>query len=373
MVYKFKIFISSVINNFESYRLAASQVITALSCEPILVNEDFPSSSNSSRNVCLDAVTACDIFVLLIGERGGWIAPSGKLVVEEELDEARKRGKPILVFIQDTKRDRDALALVDNVIDYIDGYFVTKFKGVDDLKSLLKIALLRMVSDMNILANVGDTVNAHLDKDFQIGNDETVRLAIIPERKDQVFDPLEIDSEDFKNKLLEIGSNSDVGLFSHLCKKEIDTGAEHLVIKQTRNCEAKSNHHVRFYLSQTGMILVDSAVESICNDYINITDQDILRGLEPAFKCLSKLYQEFDPYKRFQSFFYNAAICGVEYRGVIFERDRKLNNGSPSMKKIIYAYNEAQMINLSRLNSASKEANRCATMIVRRSQESHSF
>ncbi len=37
-----------------------------------LVNEDFPSQAGSSRNTCLDAIDSCDIFLLVIGGRGGW-------------------------------------------------------------------------------------------------------------------------------------------------------------------------------------------------------------------------------------------------------------------------------------------------------------
>jgi hypothetical protein len=84
-----RVFVSSVVEDFQAYREADRAAIHAAGGEPILVNEDFSSMQTSSRNACLDAVASSDIFVLTIGARGGWRAPSGRLVVEEELEEAR--------------------------------------------------------------------------------------------------------------------------------------------------------------------------------------------------------------------------------------------------------------------------------------------
>jgi hypothetical protein len=96
--------VSSVVEGFGAYREVARTAINAAGGEPILVNEDFSSLHTSSRNACLDAVASSDIFVLLIGARGGWRTPSGRLVVEEELDEARRRRLPSLVFIEDVEQ-----------------------------------------------------------------------------------------------------------------------------------------------------------------------------------------------------------------------------------------------------------------------------
>src|SRR5436305_910571 len=103
-----RVFVSAVIEGFEAHRQAASRAIEAAGGEPILVNEQFPSVAVSSRNACLDAVESCDYCVLIVGERGGWRTPSGRLVVEEELEHALSRKLPVLVFIQDTVQDTDA-------------------------------------------------------------------------------------------------------------------------------------------------------------------------------------------------------------------------------------------------------------------------
>lgn len=78
-----RVFVSSVIDGFQPYREAARKGIKAAGGEPVLVNEDFPSLPKSFRNACLDAVVSSDIYLAIIGERAGWRAPSGKLVVVE--------------------------------------------------------------------------------------------------------------------------------------------------------------------------------------------------------------------------------------------------------------------------------------------------
>src|SRR5687768_1240105 len=97
-------FVSSVMDGFEDYREAARRGVLAAGCEPVLI-EDYPALTISPRTACLDAVESCDVLLTIIGSRGGWTAPSGKLVVEEEFDEAKRHRVRTLVFVQATERD----------------------------------------------------------------------------------------------------------------------------------------------------------------------------------------------------------------------------------------------------------------------------
>ena len=73
--------------------------------------------------LCPDAIKSCDIYVMLLGERGGWMTPSGKLVVEEEYEYARKRKLPVLVYVQNVVRDADAMRLQSLVSTTLTAYF----------------------------------------------------------------------------------------------------------------------------------------------------------------------------------------------------------------------------------------------------------
>jgi len=136
-----RVFVSSVIEGFEVYRQIVKTTTIQAGGEPVLVNEDFPSQASSSRNVCLDAIDSCDDFVLLIGERGGWTTPSGKLVIEEEFEHARRKKLPILVFLESVRREDKAEALVKKVSDYVSGVFRTSYTNADELGTKVLEAL----------------------------------------------------------------------------------------------------------------------------------------------------------------------------------------------------------------------------------------
>ena len=84
--------VSSVVAGFENERQAARQGVEEAAGDPLLVNEDFPAMGSSPRNACLDAVDSCDVYLVILGAKAGFIAPSGKPVVEEEYERAIERG-----------------------------------------------------------------------------------------------------------------------------------------------------------------------------------------------------------------------------------------------------------------------------------------
>jgi len=134
------VFVSSVMDGFEKYRLAARQGIIAAGGIQVLV-EDFPSLPLSPRTARLDGVASCDIYIGIVGHRGGWTAPSGNLVVEEEYEEARRRKLRTLAFVQDVERDEGAARLVRLFSDYITGMFRQQLSSAGALRIAVEKAL----------------------------------------------------------------------------------------------------------------------------------------------------------------------------------------------------------------------------------------
>src|SRR6266498_5591256 len=142
-----RVFVSSVMDGFEEHRQAAKRGILSAGGEPVLV-EDFPSLSVSSRNACLDGVASCDIYIAVLGSRGGWSAPSGKLVVEEEYEEALHRRMRILAFIHRCDRDKKGEHLVARVSDYVDGLFRSSYTDVAELESTVAMSLKPLIGQL---------------------------------------------------------------------------------------------------------------------------------------------------------------------------------------------------------------------------------
>lgn len=94
-----KVFISSLIGEYEDFRAAAVEAVETLGHRAVKA-EDFPVSPGTPQQACLAAVRESDVVVLLLGERYGYEQPSRLSATHEEYREARER-VPVLVFVQD--------------------------------------------------------------------------------------------------------------------------------------------------------------------------------------------------------------------------------------------------------------------------------
>ena len=91
-------FISSAIKELESEREVAKETLLSLGFQEIILWEDLPAQSHPPREVFLREVDRSKIFILIL-----WQKYSGKVI--EEIERARKRQIPILVFIKNIKED----------------------------------------------------------------------------------------------------------------------------------------------------------------------------------------------------------------------------------------------------------------------------
>lgn len=93
-----KVFISSPVNGFEEIRLACKEELDHLALD-YFISEYEGSYTLDSLHTCLGEVGKCDIYVLLLVNKYGYIIPGKDISFTElEFDEARKLKKPILVY-----------------------------------------------------------------------------------------------------------------------------------------------------------------------------------------------------------------------------------------------------------------------------------
>ncbi len=94
-----RVFLSSVIFDFEDFRDAAARAITSLGYE-VSRAEDFGASAATPQQACPAAVREADLVLLVLGGRYGAVQSSGLSATHEEYREARG-STPILVFVQE--------------------------------------------------------------------------------------------------------------------------------------------------------------------------------------------------------------------------------------------------------------------------------
>jgi hypothetical protein len=105
-----------------------------------------------------------------------------------------------------------------------------------------------------------DPLSAHLVKPYRFSDQTGVRFALAPERMEEVFDPLDLASPEFAERMLEIGHISDVRLFGYLYAKDTPRLEQTwLVIEQPLgNNWSDGRQGVRLAIGENGVILIDT-------------------------------------------------------------------------------------------------------------------
>ena len=104
-----RVFISSTIDDLADCRSAAIKAATQSGCFPVL-SDDFPATGHPPLDVCLKKVSQCDVLVVIVAKRYGWI-PTGPPNEQQhsitwlECEQAVKEGKEVLAFLVDKDAD----------------------------------------------------------------------------------------------------------------------------------------------------------------------------------------------------------------------------------------------------------------------------
>ena len=157
-----KVFISSVIRGMERERASARFAVESLEFVPLQA-EDFPASPATPQAACLAGVREADVLVLLIGERYGGEQPSGVSATEEEVNEARRLGRPILAFRTSEGRDEEQGRFLTRVSGWLDGTTIKACLSPEELQKEV-VRALRHMSMAPPATEVSDTVAANLSR-----------------------------------------------------------------------------------------------------------------------------------------------------------------------------------------------------------------
>lgn len=138
-----KVFISSVIGGFESYRDAAASGVKVQGHEVVRA-EDLGAQIDSPRVACLEAVRRSDVTLVILGGRYGDVQPSGLSATHEEFREARESSS-ILVFVEKgVDREADQQEFITEAQAWASGHFTASFTRPDELRD----AVIRGLSNV---------------------------------------------------------------------------------------------------------------------------------------------------------------------------------------------------------------------------------
>jgi len=106
-----KAFISSTVDDLTEYRTAVRDAATRLGFFPVL-SDNFNASGARPLDECLAKVDECDVLVVIVAHRYGWIPDNQpgkgrKSITWLECERARSNGKEVLAFLVDEKMEWD--------------------------------------------------------------------------------------------------------------------------------------------------------------------------------------------------------------------------------------------------------------------------
>lgn len=372
-----RVFVSSVVKGFESYREAARRGIEAAGGEPVLVNEDFPSLPDSSRNACLDAVASSDIYLAIIGERAGWKAPSGKLVVEEEFEEAQNRDLPVLLFLVDGDQEEEAERLARRLSDYVEGYFRVEVESPAELKGEIERALQRLIDNPTDEQPDMQRVRDPMSAPYDLGGQPSLRTVLVSEREEEVVDPMTLESEKFRHRVYRIAHALSVKLLRYTEPKSHSLTQDSLVITQrSLGRQGRGKENTRIEIGERGRIIVDASVTEPSQKGMGagmVIDASKIKGAaQRTFAFTEALYDGFDPHGRYHQFLHGAALANPGNRKIADEVNPQQQSFSMSygaQSDHVIAFDAPRSISRNTLREPGDEIERLLTRI-RRKRES---
>jgi hypothetical protein len=316
-----RVMVSSVVTGFEAEREAARNGIEAGGADPLLVNEDFPAMGASPRNACLDAVDSSDAYLVILGERAGYRAPSGKPVVEEEYERAVARGLPVLAFVQDgVEREAEAAALERRVSEYVGGHFRSTFADTDELHDRVADAVREMVTQLRNPSMDPSVIGDALQDQPYEQQEAILRTAFAPARDEEVVDTVLIGRDAFHEELVGLATEKGVDLFSAWHGKGAQLRGDALTIRQEPG-NSPPRRYASIRLTPNGLLVVESNVtgreaseSGVGLSGLQILEGDVIQVLRQHFSFARRFYDHVDRYQRQHAVHYNCALHGAAYR-----------------------------------------------------------
>jgi len=145
MLTPFRIMVSSTVEDLIPEREAADRAIRGLHLDGFLA-EKYGSLPDTPRNICEHMARHCDIFILIIGERYGYVPdPGGISVVQLEFEAARGESpQKILAYVKKgVIREERLQEFLKVVEDFNFGYLRSSFTSPKQLSEQIQVGIMR--------------------------------------------------------------------------------------------------------------------------------------------------------------------------------------------------------------------------------------
>jgi Domain of unknown function (DUF4062) len=186
------VFISSIQRDYGDVRAAARRAVDSLGMRPLMA-ELAGANPASPQRALLDLVAVADIFLLLVGPR--YSKPT-----EDEFDEARRLGKPILVVRQEGDLKPEQAAFLERVAG---GWSGGRFWGSFTDASDVGFAVVQAITNLGARAQDTELAPKARERAAELaigqrrhgysGQRSDARVALVPLVADPILDALALE------------------------------------------------------------------------------------------------------------------------------------------------------------------------------------
>jgi Domain of unknown function (DUF4062) len=194
------VFVSSVQRGCESVRDAARDTLLSLRMHPIMA-EITGASPASPQRALLDEVAQSDYFLLILGSRYGDPGPAGTSPTEDEFNEARRVGKPIIVLVQEGDQEPAQHGFLERIRSggWEKGILYGTFGGPDHVGPAIVAAFAKLTESSSSEDPEGARTHAAEMVQAAIGRGSyssgvVARIAIVPTSVTVLLDALSLES-----------------------------------------------------------------------------------------------------------------------------------------------------------------------------------
>lgn len=306
-----KVFISSVISGFESFREAVADAIATLGYEVIRA-EDLGAVASAPQEACLAGVRKADMTVLLLGERYGTRQLSRLSATHEEYREARSH-HPVLAFVQEAVDcEPDQVEFIREVREWETGTLTGSFATEDDIRSAVTQGLHKHmvasasgpVDEQELLALAEEGVK--VPRAFlSFGSKPEVILSLAAGPRQEVLKPSELEDSALSQKLQKEARFGAGSLFAIEAESATELVEDWLVLSQER-VSIKLNWAGDIVVRQTAV-----AAERGPFEVSALIEEDVRGYLADSLEFSAAILDHVDSVKRLTHIAITAALAHV--------------------------------------------------------------
>jgi hypothetical protein len=188
------VFISSIQRDFEAIREAIRRAVESLGLQPLMA-ETAGAHVESPQRALLDLVAQANVFLLVLGPR--YSKPT-----EDEYDEARRRGLPILVLRQTGEAEPEQEAFAERVSG---GWAGGRLRGTFTDASDVALAVVRAITNLREQGTNETLAPAAQQRARELalgaqrgahGHGAIARIAFVPLASEPLLDVVALDRAD---------------------------------------------------------------------------------------------------------------------------------------------------------------------------------